>query len=259
MTEDRGDYTRASPAPSLLPPPSRRDCGRSPCISVKCAVSVEAVSPLKSGILLSYRRGHPGAEKANEDSPRFADSWFDRVGSGGVAGGRAGHRRGARGGGPFGRRQGLHRTGGSPVRGAGAAGEHAEARGRAPARAPGAGDLARRAGQGVRQPLLRRRKGIFGLGGRHLGRHHHHRPDLRLLGRGRGDRRVAQARPRSGPDQVRPREPRTLRSRRRGRVPAGQLQRARRDFRGRLGAAGARHRIVAQAEEATWWPPTARS
>ena len=43
----------ASVAPSLLPPPSRRRLRPHPYISVKCAVSVEAVYRLKSGILLS--------------------------------------------------------------------------------------------------------------------------------------------------------------------------------------------------------------
>ena len=52
------------------------------------------------------------------------------------------------------------------------------------------GDVVREAGEGVRQPLLRRPDRILGVGGDDVGRHHHHRPDLRLLGRRRSRRRA---------------------------------------------------------------------
>ena len=63
--------------------------------------------------------------------------------------------------------------------------------------------VARRAREGVRQSLFRRPDRVLGLGRDHLGRHHPHRHDLRLLGRRRGCRRAEEARARSGHDQVR--------------------------------------------------------
>ena len=60
-----------------------------------------------------------------------------------------------------------------------------------------------------------------------LGRHHRHRHDLRLLGRGRSRRRTQEAGARSGADQVRHRQPRPRRSFRRGQVSAGSFQHAR--------------------------------
>ena len=42
-------------------------------------------------------------------------------------------------------------------------------------------EMGARAAQGFRQPVLRRRARVFVLGHHDVGRHHHHRSDLRLL------------------------------------------------------------------------------
>ena len=62
---------------------------------------------------------------------------------------------------------------------------------------PAEGELARRADEGVRQPLLRRDDGVLGVGGHHVAGHHRHRHDVRLLGRRRSGRRAEEGRPRS--------------------------------------------------------------
>ena len=171
------------------------------------------------------------------------------VGSGGVAGGRAGYRCGARGGGPRGRRRGFHVTGGSPVRGAGAAGEHAEDR--RPARPPGpparetwyaepvkvfdnlyfvgqteysAWAVTTSDGIIIIDPIFDYSVEDEVVNG------------LKKLGLDPSN------------DQVRPRQPRALRSRRRRVVPAGSLQRARDHVGGRLDVARRARGIVAQAE-----------
>ena len=81
-----------------------------------------------------------------------------------------------------------------------------------PRRRSGARDVARRAGQGVRQPLLRRHDRILGLGDHDVGRDHPARRDLRLLDRRRGHRRIDEARTRPEDHQVRHRQPRPSRS-----------------------------------------------
>ena len=199
MTEDRGDYTRRPWRLPFCRRPPVVDCGRSPYISVKCAVSVEAVYAIEewdTPVVL---------DASTQERRKRMKTVLGLLVAGSIVSGAAawqaavpdtveGHVAAARAAAGEDFTALADRLCEAPA----PTGEHAEARGRAPARAAGAGDLARRAGEGVRQPLLRRRTGIFGLGGRHLGRHHHHRPDFRLLGRGRGGRRAAQARPRSG-------------------------------------------------------------
>ena len=117
-------------------------------------------------------------------------------------------------------------------------------------------DVARRAGEGLRQPLLPRRDRILGVGGDDLGRHHPDRRDLRLLGRGRSRQRHEEDRTRSGDHQVRHREPRSSRSRRRRAAAAGALRRARGHVRRGLGTGREHGRVVAEADAATWWRPT---
>ena len=116
-------------------------------------------------------------------------------------------------------------------------------------RRAGARHLVRQAGQGLRQSLFCGADGIFGVGGDDVGRHHHHRSDLRLLGRGRSRERVEVAWLRSEQHQIRADQPRAFRSRRRRLVPAGSLQREGDHVGGRLDAARRHARIVAQAEE----------
>ena len=65
---------------------------------------------------------------------------------------------------------------------------------RQPPGPPGSLAVARRTGEGVRQPLLRRPDRVLGVGRDHVGRDHPHRHDLRLLGRGRSRRRAEEAR-----------------------------------------------------------------
>ena len=117
--------------------------------------------------------------------------------------------------------------------------------------------LARRAGEGVRQPVFRRPDGVLGVGRDDVGRHHPHRHDLRLLGRRRSRRRAEEARPRSRDDQVRDRQPRSRRSLGRREVPAGPVRHAHHPVGGRLGSARSQHRH--EAPRATWSRPTARS
>ena len=128
-----------------------------------------------------------------------------------------------------------------------------------PPGAPARETLVREAGEGLRQSLLRRPDGILGVGRDDVRRHHHHRSDLRLLGRRRSRQRLEVARPRSQHHQVRADQPRAFRSRRRRVVSAGSLQREGDHVGGGLDAARRHARLVAQAEEASWSPPTARS
>ena len=76
-----------------------------------------------------------------------------------------------------------------PLRRSGSASRRASrrrTRRRAPAGAAGPFDMVCRAGEGVRQPLLRRPVRIFRMGGDNIGGHHPVRHALRLFGRRRG-------------------------------------------------------------------------
>ena len=107
--------------------------------------------------------------------------------------------------------------------------------------------VARGAGQGLRQPLLRRPVGVLGLGRDDLGRDHPRRHDLRLLGRRRSRRRAEEAGSRSRDDQVRDRQPRAQRSLGRREVPPGQVRHAHHPVRGGLGSARSQHGHEAEA------------
>ena len=114
-----------------------------------------------------------------------------------------------------------------------------------------------RTGEGLRQSVLRRREGVLLLGRRHLGRHHRHRRDLRLLGRRGSRRRVEEAGARPGDDQVPDHQSRPRGSLRRGEVPAGSLPPARDPFCGGLGSARSHDDGARASRSATWSRPTA--
>ena len=94
------------------------------------------------------------------------------------------------------------------------------------------------------------------VGDHHVAGHHPARRDLRLLGRGRSRRGAAQARTEPGGHQVRDRQPRPPRSRRRREVPAGEVRRAPDHVGGRLRPARPAESDRG-SRSATWSPPTA--
>ena len=125
---------------------------------------------------------------------------------------------------------------------------------------PPRAQLVRGAGQGVRQPVLRRPDRVHRLGGHDLGRHHRHRPAVRLLGRGRGRQRPDEAGRwiRSGSGTCSSATRTATTSAARGSCRSGSA-RASIMTRGRLGSARPRPAARGRSRSATSWRPTARS
>ena len=145
-------------------------------------------------------------------------------------------------------RSGVQRPGAAPAR----AGRRPGAAAPGPARTF---NLARRAGEGVRQSLFPRPDRVFGVGGQDVRGHHRHRHHLRLLGRGRSGRTASRS-------SASTRRPSNTRSSATGTstIPAAPsicriISARASSCPRRIGTCSTR--ATSRSRNATWWQPTA--